>query len=180
MAYGYVLYHTSIPVTYKSPIPLPSTAVQGGGTGGPRSPRSTCPRLPPIYLRALSNREVRNLGSDHQPSNGRRRQRRKDTRDQRRECQSRDITTALGRELTEDTDLDTERANVAKAAYGVCGNELRAGGEVGVVRVGGEGREGIVFVLFISSVLAMHLEFEGPGDQSLGCAILPLRMCPTL
>lgn len=114
------------------------------------SPHDPGPTLSGVdRLCGLLDGKVRDLGSDDQPRNARRCQRRKHTRDQRRKGKTRDIATALGRELAQDTNLDTERANVAKAADGIGRDELRAGGEVGVCGVGGEGREGVVFVLLI-------------------------------
>lgn len=46
--------------------------------------------------------------------------------------------------------MDTERANVSKAAARISRNELRSGGEVGVGGAGSECREGIVLVLDVS------------------------------
>lgn len=66
------------------------------------------------------------LTADDQTSDGRRCQGREHTRDQSRYSQSGDVTATARGELTKDTDLDTERSNVAESTERVCGNEETA------------------------------------------------------
>lgn len=73
-----------------------------------------------------------------------------DTRDESRDGKTGNVTTSRGSELAENTDLDTEGADVAETAESVGGDELRAGGEaveLGGLVGGGEGGESIVLVL---------------------------------
>jgi hypothetical protein len=58
------------------------------------------------------------------------------TGDQRRESESRDIATSTGRDLTEHTNLGTERSEVCETAKGVGSNETGARREVVIVGIG--------------------------------------------
>lgn len=87
------------------------------------------------------------LGGNDQTGNRGRGQGREDARNQSRQGKSGDITTTRWRQLAENTNLDTQGANVAESAESVGSNELRAGRQGGVVRVGGHGVEGIVLIL---------------------------------
>jgi len=73
-----------------------------------------------------------------------------DTRDEGRNSKTGNITTSRGGKLAENTNLDTEGADVAESTEGVGGDELRAGREaveLGGGVVGGERGEGVVLVL---------------------------------
>lgn len=107
------------------------------------------------------------LGGNDQTGNRGRGQGREDARDQSRQGKSGDIATTRWRQLAEDTNLDTQGANVAESAQGVGSNKLRAGRQSGVVGVGGHGVEGIVLVLqaimviIISHKSRMHNMYVG-------------------
>ncbi len=90
---------------------------------------------------------MRKLGRNNETGNTGRSQSGQDTGNQSRYSKLGDVTSTRGGELTEDTDLDTQGTNVAEAAKGVGGDELRAGRQGGVVRLVGKGSEGIVLVL---------------------------------
>lgn len=96
------------------------------------------------------------LSGDNHTSDRGRSQGRKDTRNEGREGQSRDVATSLGGEFTEDTNLDTEGTNVTETAARVGSDELGSGGEVGVGGVRGEGRESNIFVLRDQRLVAMQ------------------------
>ena len=100
-------------------------------------------------LRAARARasELRDLVRYDETCHSRRRESRRDARNQRRQRQLADVAAARRRELSENTNLDTQGANVAKTAQRVRGNELRARREVLVVEVRGEIMECIVLVL---------------------------------
>lgn len=91
------------------------------------------------------------LVGDDQTGDRGRGERGEDARDKGGERQAGDVGRSLGRKLTKDTDLDTERANVAEAAARVRGDETRSGGETGVLGAGGQSRKGVVFVLLAVS-----------------------------
>lgn len=93
------------------------------------------------------------LGGNDKTGDGGRGQGREDTSDEGRKGKSGDVTTTGRGQLAQNTNLDTQRANVAEAAESVGGNELGARRHVGVVIVGGHGVEGIVLVLEAAIVI---------------------------
>lgn len=93
------------------------------------------------------------LGSNDQTSDGSRGQGRENTGNQGRQGKSRDVTATGRGQLAQNTNLDTQRANVAEAAEGVGGNELGARRHLGVVWIGGHGVEGIVLILQATTVI---------------------------
>lgn len=104
-------------------------------------------------LQSLRLDKVGELGGNNQTGNRGRGQGREDARNQGRQGKSGDVATTRRRQLAENTNLDTQGANVAKSAESVGGNELRAGRQVGVVGVGGHGVEGIVLILQATRVI---------------------------
>ena len=104
----------------------------------------------------MASSKVGQLGGDDKTSDTGRGESGENTRDESRDSKLGNITTARGGELAEDTDLDTEGADVAEAAEGVGGDELGAGGEaVEFVVLGGgvcEEGEGLVLVLECVSI----------------------------
>lgn len=71
----------------------------------------------------------------------------KNTRAKRRKGQGGHVSSSGRCELTQDTNLNTERANVAEPAESVGGDELGSGRQVGVVWVRNKGGKGIVLIL---------------------------------
>lgn len=87
------------------------------------------------------------LVRDHETSNSGRSQSSHDAGDEGREGEFRHISASRGSELGQNTNLNTERADVAKAAAGISGNKLRASSEGGVVFQSSEVMESVVLVL---------------------------------
>lgn len=98
-------------------------------------------------LRARAS-ELRNLARHHQACDAGRRKSSKNTRAQRRKGQGGYVSGSGGRELAEDTNLNTQRANVSESAESVGGDELGSRGQVGVVFVLGQESESVVLVLW--------------------------------
>lgn len=94
--------------------------------------------------------ERRGLGGDNHSGNGGRGKGSEDTRDQSRDSQSRDISSTLGSELTQDTDLNTEGTDVTESTTCVGGDKLGSSGQIGVFSVRGESCKGVVLVLQMS------------------------------
>lgn len=100
-----------------------------------------------MLFAALSRTNNRSLVCDDETSNSSRGKSRKDTRNQGRESETRNVSGASRGQLGQNTNLDTERTDVAKSAESIGGNELGARAEVGVRCVGGESMESVVLVL---------------------------------
>lgn len=107
--------------------------------------------LPLLRLRFAG--EVGDLGGDDETSHGSGCQSGDDTRDESRNSQFSHITTTGRSNLSEDTNLNTQRADVAETAKGICGNESGARRQIFVVLVSGEIVEAVVFVLHLGLVL---------------------------
>lgn len=107
---------------------------------------------------------MRELGGNDETSDGGRGQGRENTRDKGRKGKSGDVTTTGRGQLAENTNLDTQGANVAESAESIGGNELGARRHVGVVWVGGHGVEGIVLVLGQQLSLSRH-KFNGASGR---------------
>ena len=97
--------------------------------------------------------ESRGLGRNDQTGNRRGSQSRKDTRNERRESQTGNITTTGGSELAENTDLDTQGTNVSETAARVSRDKLGSSGEVGISGVRRKGSERVVLVLHMSKLV---------------------------
>jgi hypothetical protein len=113
-----------------------------------------------IIPRLLVSCKVGQLGGDDETSDTGRGESSQDTGDQSRDGKTGNVTTTSGGELAENTNLDTQRTDVAETAEGVGGDELGAGGEAVVLRggiVGGEVGEGVVLVLFCVSICRVLL-----------------------
>lgn len=81
--------------------------------------------------------ELDSLVRDHKTSNSSRSQGSHDAGNKSREGEFRHISTSRGSELGKNTNLNTERADIAKAAASISGNKLRTRTERGVVWQGG-------------------------------------------
>lgn len=107
-----------------------------------------------------------------------------DTRDKGGESETGDIGGSLGSKLAENTDLDTERTDVAEPAARVGRDETRSGREVGVVGAGGKCREGVVLVLPSrepgTATLSLSLTVMTFSAMSLATRMmsLPSRLTP--
>lgn len=98
-------------------------------------------------LERLISLDNRSLVRDDKTSNCSRGEGGKDTRNQGRESEARNITGASRGQLRQNTNLDTERADVAESTESIGCNELGARAEIGVSRVRGESMESVVLVL---------------------------------
>lgn len=99
--------------------------------------------------------KVLGLVGDDETGDGGRGQCSKNTRDEGRDSQAGDVTATRGGELAENTNLDTERTDVAETAESVGGDESGSGSEVLIaILAAGEGGESVVLVL------------QGQGERS--------------
>lgn len=101
----------------------------------------------------LAGGKVGQLVGDDETSDTGRGEGGQDTGDQGRDGKTGNVTTASGGELAENTDLDTERTNVAETAESVGGDELGSRGHAVVLGggvLGGEVGESVVLVLLVS------------------------------
>lgn len=82
-------------------------------------------------LRLLAVENQTDLVRDDETSNSGGSQRGSNAGDEGRHGEARNLAGARGSKLAENTDLDTERTNVAETADGVGGNELGARRQIG-------------------------------------------------